>query len=398
NAMLKRRQARMLFFLLAWTLFGVFLASQAYIAYNRREFILPWYKALFVSMTYAYTWAGLTPLILWLSRRFRIEPPHLARNISVHLLASAVIAFTTRLQHDLLLRYALGYFNEPIRWEWMLKQIYLIFDYGMMTYGLILIVNYAMEYHRRYREGELRATRLEARLAQAQLQALKMQLHPHFLFNTLNSISALLHKNINAADTMIARLGDFLRLTLENSGAQEVSLREEIDFLKCYLEIERIRFQDRLTVSLDIEPATLDARLPNLILQPIVENAIRHGIAPRSGPGFIGITARHQDGLLQVQVRDNGPGLPPSGRISREGVGLANTQERLRQLYGASYRLDLENAPQGGLMVTLEIPYKLGSSTPSRNGHPALNGSKSQQEVAHELNGWRRASADHAHQ
>lgn len=393
--MLQRRRARVALFLLAWTLFGVFLASQAYVAYNRREFILPWYKALFVDLTYAYTWAALTPLILYLSRRFRIEPPRLVGHLALHLLASAVIAFATRLEHDLLLRYALGYFNEPIKWMAMLKQIYLLFDYGVMTYGMILIVSYAMDYHRRYREGELRTSRLEARLAQAQLQALKMQLHPHFLFNTLNSISALLHKNINAADSMIARLGDFLRLTLENSGAQEVTLREELEFLKCYLEIERIRFQDRLTVQMDIEAGTLDARLPNLILQPIVENAIRHGIAPRSGPGFLGVTSRHQDGLLQVQITDNGPGLPASGRITREGVGLANTQERLHQLYGAAYRLDLENAAQGGLTVTLEVPFKSGGPASVSNDQPPGNGSKSKEEVVHSLNGWRRTQTDH---
>jgi len=225
----------------------------------------------------------------------------------------------------------------------------------------ILLISYAFDYQRRYREGEVRATRLEAQLAQAQLQALKMQLHPHFLFNTLHSISALVHKNPDAADKMIARLGDFLRMTLENSGAHEVSLQEELEFLKCYLEIERIRFAERLTVQLDIEPETLDARLPNLILQPIVENAIRHGISPRTIPGRIEIEARRLNGFLQVQVTDNGPGISSNsntGTIVREGVGLANTQARLKQLYGENHRLDLSNAATGGLTVLLEIPFR----------------------------------------
>jgi LytS/YehU family sensor histidine kinase len=188
-----------------------------------------------------------------------------------------------------------------------------------------------------------------------------MQLHPHFLFNTLHSISALVHKNADAADKMIARLGDFLRLTLENSGAQEVSLQEELEFLKCYLEMERIRFEDRLTVQMDIEPQALGARLPNLILQPIVENAIRHGISPRTSPGRIEIEARRLNGTLQVLVTDNGPGLPSdsnTGSIIKAGVGLANTQARLKQLYGNQHRLDLSNAASGGLTVILEIPFQ----------------------------------------
>src|SRR4029079_13460186 len=141
------------------------------------------------------------------------------------------------------------------------------------------------------------------------LQALKMQLHPHFLFNTLNSISALLDEDVDAADQMLARLGDLLRMTLENSGAQEVTLQEELEFLRCYLEIEQVRFNDRLTVSMHIEPETLDAKVPNLILQPIVENAIKHGIVSRIAPGRIEIIARRSDDALLLQVKDNGPGL-----------------------------------------------------------------------------------------
>src|SRR5215212_2936027 len=143
----------------------------------------------------------------------------------------------------------------------------------------------------------LRASQLETQLSQAQLQALKMQLHPHFLFNTLHLISALIHKDTETARKMIARLGDFLRLTLENSGTQEVTLREEIEFLSCYLEIERIRFQDRLTTRISIDPEAFEAQVPNLILQPLVENAIRHAVAPRSTQGEIEIRAKHEDGF-----------------------------------------------------------------------------------------------------
>jgi len=201
---------------------------------------------------------------------------------------------------------------------------------------------------------------LEAQLVQAQLQALKMQLHPHFLFNTLNSISALLHHDPELADRMIARLGDFLRLTLDNSGAQEVTLQKELEFLKCYLEIERVRFQDRLTVSYDVAPETLEAMVPNLVWQPIVENAIRHAIAPRAGKGQIEVRAQRTGAKLQLQVQDDGPGLPTnqnSNGSSSKGVGLANTRERLRQLYGSNHRFELANGSGRGLVVTLEIPF-----------------------------------------
>jgi len=159
---------------------------------------------------------------------------------------------------------------------------------------------------------------------------------------------------------MIARLGDFLRLTLDNSGAQEVTLQKELEFLKCYLEIERVRFQDRLTVSYDVAPETLEAMVPNLVWQPIVENAIRHAIAPRAGKGQIEVRAQRTGAKLQLQVKDDGPGLPTnqnSNGSSSKGVGLANTRERLRQLYGSNHRFELANGPGRGLVVTLEIPF-----------------------------------------
>jgi LytS/YehU family sensor histidine kinase len=169
-----------------------------------------------------------------------------------------------------------------------------------------------------------------------------------------------LHKDSEAARKMITRLGDFLRLTLENSGSQEVTMRQEMEFLGCYLEIERIRFQDRLTTRLDVAQQTLDAKVPNLILQPIVENAIRHGIAPRSSQGLIEIEAKQQNGTLRIQVRDNGPGLSEhrtSENVFKKGLGLANTETRLEQLYGPAHSFNLSNNPEGGLIVTLEIPF-----------------------------------------
>jgi LytS/YehU family sensor histidine kinase len=247
-------------------------------------------------------------------------------------------------------------------------------------YWLILIAINALDYYHSFLIAEVKASELRAQLAQAQLRALKMQLHPHFLFNTLNSISALLHRDAEAADQMVARLGDFLRLTLENSGTQEVTLEQEIAFLRCYLEIEIVR-HDRLSVETDIEPQTLSALVPNLILQPLVENAIRHGISRQSAPGRLTIrAARSGRGRLRLQVEDNGPGLslvseadapPPADLLARTlagGVGLANTRARLEHLYGAEGRLELERAVPRGMVVTLEIPFHVEAAPAELSG------------------------------
>ena len=344
-----------------WTLFGLFLGSQMYLAYSRGETQIGWYRIFGLELAYAYVWAALTPAVLFLAYRFPIVRDRWLRNLLIHLFASVVIGFGTRVLHDVMFIHFLADPTRSFSLVKLLLNVYLIFDYGAMIYWLIVLVTYVFDYYSRYRGGEIKATQLEAQLAHSQLQALKMQLQPHFLFNTLHSISALVYKDAAAADKMIARLGDFLRLTLENAGTQEVSLQQELEFLKCYLDIERIRFRDRLTVRFKIEPQALDARLPNLILQPIVENAIKHGIAPRTSAGQIEIEAIRHNGFLHVQVTDNGPGLQSNGnngKILKEGVGLANTQARLQQLYGSDHRLDLTTTAGGGFSVILEIPYK----------------------------------------
>jgi LytS/YehU family sensor histidine kinase len=238
-------------------------------------------------------------------------------------------------------------------------------------------VSRAIDYNRRCQEEELKISRLKTELAQAQLQAsqaqleaLKMKLHPHFLFNTLNSISALLEENVEAAEEMLARLGDFLRMTLESSAAQRVTLQEEMEFLRCYLEIERVRFQDRLTVLIDIAPETLDAEVPNMILQPIVENSIRHGIAAQIASGRLEIKASRSDDLLRLKVSDNGPGFNsgrPSGSRLKPGLGIANTRARLEQLYADRYRFEMTDAEEGGVEVTLEIPFVASKAIESKH-------------------------------
>jgi len=245
------------------------------------------------------------------------------------------------------------------------------FGLYIIFYSTIVAIESAIRYHRRFESGKLRAVRLSAKLARARLQALKMQLHPHFLFNALNSLSQLMQEDPKAAEEMITNLERFLRLTLVSKDLHEISLEEELEFLKCYLAIENIRFQDRLTVKMEIAPEALEVLVPNLVLQPIVENAIKHGIAPRSSPGEVEIRATRNKGMLKVSVRDDGPGLNKSRRKTipaRTGLGLSNTQERLIQLYGNSHRFELINAPEGGLVVTVEIPVGF-RRVPDKRGH-----------------------------
>ncbi len=217
-------------------------------------------------------------------------------------------------------------------------------------------VAHALDYYGKYREGELHAAELEAGLARAQLQLLKSQLHPHFLFNTLNAISALVHTDVEAADRMLARLGDLLRLALEDFGLQEAPLARELEVVRSYLEIEQARLGSRLSIIVDVGPDTLDAWVPTFLLQPLIENSIRHGIAPRAGKGRIEVHARRDREVLHLEVRDDGPGfpaLPPCG-----GVGLANTRARLFHLYGEAQRLQTRNEPRGGCVVQVTVPFR----------------------------------------
>jgi LytS/YehU family sensor histidine kinase len=229
------------------------------------------------------------------------------------------------------------------------------FDWEMMTYWAVVGLSHALDFHREAQERELTAAQLRTRLAEANLQALQRQLHPHFLFNTLNTISALMHRDTQAADAMLERLGDLLRLTLDRIGTQYVSLKDELDFLRKYLEIEKTRFGERLQVHIEVELDTLDAAVPNLVLQPIVENALRHGIGPKIGGGRVDILARRDGDDLVLEVRDNGVGLTKDA--FHNGVGLTNTRSRLEHLYGTRYRFECQTPSGGGLLVTVVIPF-----------------------------------------
>ena len=358
---LNPRVTRWLFAFLFWTFVGLFFSTQVYLLIHvveGRPFSFA--KAVRSTLPDWYLWAFLAIPIVRLSQRYPLETKTWRESIWIHLPASA--AFATF--HIALAVSSLLFFEalDGNSHSWVEKfefNFIWYFHYDVLTYWAILGFAHAVQFYRSFQERRVAALQLQAQLSEAQLQALKMQLHPHFLFNTLNSMSSLLqrsgsqHPDVKTAKKMIVRLADFLRLTLQNSGAQDVALQQELEFLRCYLEIEKVRFQDRLTVNMDIAPETLQMRIPNLILQPIVENAIRHGIAPRSTPGVLDIRTIRKNGTLQVRIRDNGAGLPEDFQA---GVGLSNTLSRLQQSYGDSFRLVLENSDTGGAEVVMEIP------------------------------------------
>ncbi len=361
NLKLNWRKTALLF--CGWTLVSVVFALISYaaaIGENNKEF--GFVSALRMNLVQFYLWAILSPLLFRFSRRFPIDfRPLNLRNLLPYfpaLISFAAIHQTTHLA-------VLWSITPRLRQQFptLIDCYRAYFGFGfyidLIIASLIVIAVHALLYYQNFRASELAQSSLKTQLAQAQLKALKMQLHPHFLFNTLHSISSLVLDDPPKANSMIARLGDFLRLTLENSNQQLISLKEETEFLRCYLEIEQVRFGDRLTVAFELEPQTLSAQVPHLILQPVVENAIQHAVAPRATRGQISIEAKCHNSLLRLEVRDNGPGITSNGDLpAAKGVGLSNVRARLQQIYGSEFHFELMNAGDRGLTVLMEIPFQ----------------------------------------
>jgi len=247
-------------------------------------------------------------------------------------------------------------------WARWFRSIEYTFDTGTLLYWVIILVEHSFVYYRRYQQGLVNASHLQTQLVQAQLRALKMQLHPHFLFNTLHTITALVHEDPDLAERTIARLSELLRLFLANSTIHEVPLSEELRILDLYLEIERTRFEDRLSVLFDVPPELHDAMVPNLVLQPLVENSIRHGVGKRSAPGWISISAEKYGETLLLRVADNGVGLANGANCAKNpaqtGMGLAITRGRLESLYGGHQSLILRDVQTGGAEARVTMPFR----------------------------------------
>jgi two-component system, LytTR family, sensor kinase len=333
----------------AWTLYALFSASQGYLsrAYSQPVNFKP---AFLYALLESHTWAVLTPFVLWLGGRFLIRTKNWWYTVPLQIVCAIAFAFV-HTQVFVRLLPLIGYRTSPYMASTLFRAR---LHSDFLIYWLLVGLSHALDNYRKYQERELRATQLEARLAQAQLQALKMQLQPHFLFNTLHAISALVHMDVEAADRMITRLSEFLRITLDSVGVQEVALKTELESLDKYLEIEQVRFGSRLMVMRSVSPDVLDLLVPNLILQPLVENAVRHSIAARAAGGRVEIRARREKDALVLDVLDDGPGAPAGS--FREGVGLTNTRARLETLYGKTQTMDLYSDPGDGFRVRLSIP------------------------------------------
>ena len=341
------------------------------------------------------TYAPLTPLVFALAIRFPFRLGKWWKRCLLYLaggvlFSAAHIALRT-LIHPIwdpdAKQYIWAFWNSAahvihMRWD-LIESLFVlnIVDDITGTYLPIVLVAHAVSYYRGLRERELRTSQLQAQLAKAQLQALKSQLQPHFLFNTLHSISTLMLMDVHAADRMMTRLSDLLRMILEDAGTQITTLSRELEFVNCYLEIEKVRFEERLTVVVDVAPETLDALVPHLLLQPLVDNAVKHGVSKRTEGGEVRITAAARDGELELQVADNGAGLHAPETPWTHGLGLRATRERLETLYGQNQSLELQSPPEGGVVVQIHIPLQLQNrddalalpSTPdAEGGHVVL--------------------------
>lgn len=341
----------------AWTAYGIVQAAELFINYRIRGTPLAWWQPLAAQVPQSLVWALVTPGIIWLGRRFPIVGPRWPRHVALHLAISLSFVFLQDIGYAYLVSHIWPESRTVMRVALQLFVVWALSD-GLL-YWIVLVVTYAVDQYRRFRERELTASQLETQLVQADLQALKMQLQPHFLYNALHTIGSLVRTGDREnAVRVVAGLGGLLRLVLDHAAQQEVPLKQELDFIRSYLEIEQMRFRDRLQVTIHADPDVLDAKVPHLILQPLVENAIRHGIAPHLFASKVTVAARRANGRLELVVRDDGPGTGV-GDTARPGIGLTNTRARLTRLYGDDFGLAVENAAGGGLEARIELPFAL---------------------------------------
>lgn len=354
-----------------WTIIGLFATIQTYIHYSVHNFerkgSLIWSQLLIEILPPWYYWALITPLVFYIGKKFPLRLEKIWFTFPINLIFSIVLTFPFLIVSSFFyhLSFGLPISIEGI-WSFIYKHLISDFHFSLLTYWAILGFGFAFNFYRQLREREIQATKmalhssqLENQLIQAKLDTLKSQIHPHFLFNTLNAVSAIMGRDLKSARRVIARLSELLRINLETSDKQFVSFREELDLLNLYLEIEQERFRHRLTINIDIPTEIWECEVPHFILQPLVENAIKHGISNNESNGLIKISAFRNDDKLQIQIDDNGKGIPDN---LKEGIGLSNTKERLEKLYRSDYKLIFQDSDLGGTRVLLRIPLKLNTT------------------------------------
>jgi len=328
-----------------WTALGLFFAISASLTYRSTGRPANWFLSIARSLSEWWLWALLTPIVVWLAGRFPLDRRWPVGQALIHVATGAAVAVVVTASARAVLAWLTGMWTY-----WLVSTFALEF----FVYAAIVAAAHGVGYYQRSREHE----HLEARLAETRLQLLGVQLQPHFLFNTLNTIAELVHHDPEAADYMIAGLSDLLRRSLDLGHTQEIPLATELDLLSRYLDIQKARFGDRLQVRMTIDERAREAVVPVLLLQPLVENAIRHGLAERLASGRIDIDVARAGPRLHISVTDDGPGAARGVAVRKERLGLGNTRARLEALYGSEQRLDLIDAPDRGARVSLEIPYR----------------------------------------
>ena len=342
-----------------WTVLGLLSAVQTSIYFMRDGRPVPWTPVLIDRLADWYTCAVFTPLFFWVVRAIPWERARWWRSVSVQTLVALACVPVKYFMYAAIVGWLIPDYRTAVVGNLIVGNIVTEF----MAFAAMFAVIHAVEFNRRAMEDTARAARLETRLAEARLETLTAQLQPHFLFNTLHAISTLMHRDVEAADTMLARLGDLLRRTLDGRNRPEVPLAEELRLLEAYLDIARVRFEDRLTVDVRIASETNGALVPRFVLQPLVENALQHGIGSRQGCGRVTIQAKRDGERLHLSVSDDGPGGALQGNgFPREGIGLTNTRERLRERYGADHSLHLTKSGDGGLLVAVDIPFRTAAA------------------------------------
>lgn len=355
----------------AWNAVWLLATAHYLLAYALTDAELGWARIGW-NLVVFNLWALATPVIYRFVQRYPVAGRQALPHAFAHLGGALLVSVGTTIAYFALrtpVEALLGTPYDALA-EFKLLQVRTLF-LDLIFYTAVAAILHALSYRQQYLERELRAAQLEGQLAQAQVAALRMQLNPHFLFNTLHAISSLMDDDVKRARRMLVDLSDLLRLSLDSVGEQEVPLEQELAFLDRYLQIERVRFGDRLTVEIDVDESALDAFVPNLILQPLVENALKHAVAPFAGPGHVTIRAHRTGDTLRIEIEDDGPGLPiplssgdgvpasndNSAAPGRGGLGLRNTRERLERLYGDGHHFALRSRPGHGLTISLVVPF-----------------------------------------
>ncbi len=344
-----------------WAFVGFVLSTEVYFNLRVSRPEVSFFEVAQAQYARALLWAVLAPLVLWLRVRVPLSRGRFVLGVLFHLAVSLTLMLSYYLGRMALL---LLLESGSLEGYWTIAH-QSFFGRNLIDaayYWAVLAAGYSLELYRRFKNEEVKAAQLESRLIETELKALKQQLQPHFLFNTMNTIAVLVREGRNDdAVTLLARLSALLRMSLDLSRVQEVTLRQEMEFVDRYVEIQKVRFADRLTVRTRIEPQALEARIPNLLLQPLVENAIIHGIAPQTKPGTVELIGRVMEGRVQVEVRDDGCGFVPDSADNprlRKGIGLANTRERLSKRYGPDGEFSIRSGPGQGTSVWIAFPLR----------------------------------------